>query len=220
MGRPLIDKSGLRYGRLTVVALSSEKRNKYIDWICKCDCGNVKIVSSKHLCIGGSINSCGCILKEINTKRLKTHGYTKTGNKQISEYYAWHSMKDRCLNQNHHAYKNYGGRGITICDEWKDSFECFINDMGFKPTKKHTLDRINNELGYYKDNCRWALMTVQNKNRRNNVWYELRGRRMISADWARLIGITPGNLIASLKIHGTLEKLINNYEKKSNRIIL
>jgi hypothetical protein len=91
----------------------------------------------------------------------KTHGMTAT-----KEFYAWSDIKKRCLNENCKAYVNYGGRGITVCDEWINSFETFFNDMGYAPSKSHSIDRINNNDGYYKENCRWTDIKTQANNKR------------------------------------------------------
>ena len=155
------DITGNRYGRLTVISFSRSK-NKKRRWNCICDCGNKTEVVGSNL--GRATFSCGCLQQE-NTRlgNNATHGM-----KNSLEYSVWVSMKQRCLNQNHMAYHNYGGRGITVCERWM-KFENFIEDMGVRPSKGLELDRINNEEGYCKDNCRWATRAENAKNRRKRV---------------------------------------------------
>lgn len=142
--------SGKKFGLLT-----AEKfvciRNKHTYWICRCACGNTKEVRANDLKSGNS-QSCGCVKYK--------HGKTRT-----TEYHSWNLMKDRCFNTNCPAFNRYGGRGITVCERWRDSFENFLADMGPRPSPKHSVDRINNDEGYSPDNCRWATDTEQVRNR-------------------------------------------------------
>ena len=153
----IVDLTSKRFGRLVVIEKTDRKSSGSIVWKCKCDCGNEAFVSSGHLRIGHT-QSCGCLQKE----RVTTHG-----KKNTSEYRSWYGMKSRCYNPNNKRYKNYGGRGIEVCDRWKDSFENFYNDMGSKPSSKHSIDRIDNDRNYEPGNCKWSTATEQNRNQRN-----------------------------------------------------
>lgn len=147
--------AGNRYGRLIIVAAYVEKRNHGWMHEVKCDCGAVKLVLGKSLYKGDS-KSCGCLQIERSTK----HGKTKT-----DEYKVWCAMITRCTNQNQDGFKNYGGRGIAVCDEWGD-FDQFLKDMGKRPSKNHSLERVDNDLGYSAKNCVWAGRFAQSQNQR------------------------------------------------------
>lgn len=146
---------GKRFGKLVAIK-EVEKRasDGRVLWICKCDCGKESTVRSTHL-VRGKIKSCGC---EQGNGNLK-HGMWKT-----RIYKVWSSVKSRCMSENNSRYYDYGGRGITICDEWLD-FENFYKDMGDSPTKKHQIDRIDNNKGYSKENCRWVTPSQNMANR-------------------------------------------------------
>ncbi|HAM41644.1 MAG TPA: hypothetical protein DCP69_09995 [Candidatus Omnitrophica bacterium] len=122
----------------------------------------------------------------------RTHGMCTT-----QEYKNWFSMKSRCTNQRNYAYRYYGGRGITVCDEWM-TFEPFLRDMGRRPSPQHSLDRIDNDGPYCRENCRWATRTEQMHNTRSNRWFELNGQRMVLQDWARQIGASYATLYTRL----------------------
>jgi hypothetical protein len=128
----------------------------------------------------GRSKSCGC----QRPGGLKTHGRSKTAEHQI-----WSQMKARCLNQRSANWPSYGGRGITICDEWRNSFEQFMSDMGPRPSKRHSVDRIDNGRGYSPDNCRWATLTQQARNTRSNRMIEYGGCSRPLAEWAELLPI-------------------------------
>lgn len=151
------------YGRLTVIASDPKHRSGTVYWRCVCECGASKIVAGTNL-RSGSIQSCGCLSRE-NSKRLMNkilEGKDRRSNHPL--YMTWRKMIDRCQNPKHIKYKLYGGRGIKVCHEWYD-FWVFVSDMGTKP-EGYTLERKNGDLGYNKDNCKWATYEEQNNNRR------------------------------------------------------
>ncbi len=137
----------------------SRFENHIVYWWCRCDCGTE---GEKHFNQSGS---CGCLQKEQITRRNTKHGYSPA-NARAPEYIAWRSMLNRCYNPNTPKYPNYGGRGIAVCDRWRHDFSAFLADVGHKPSPDHSLDRINNDMGYSPDNCRWATNSEQNNNRR------------------------------------------------------
>jgi hypothetical protein len=153
----------MKYNLWTVIEENKIHRDNKVYLLCKCECGTIKEVIAKNLKSGVS-KSCGC----LNIKRLKeraTHGKRHTRVWRI-----WQAMKNRCYNPNVRQYKNYGGRGIKVCDRWRNSFTAFLEDMGPKPSKKHSLDRINNIGDYEPGNCRWATVKQQNNNRGPRRW--------------------------------------------------
>ena len=128
--------------------------------ICKCDCGNNKIVALADL-KRNHVKSCGCLRSETSKERMTTHGKSLT-----PEFSVWQGIKKRCYNKNESRYKDYGGRGIQICRRWKDSFVNFLDDIGERPSKNHSIERINNDGDYTKGNCRWATLKEQSSNKR------------------------------------------------------
>jgi hypothetical protein len=159
------------FGRLTVIketdSYINPKGKKYLKWLCKCECGNLIEVVGNHL-KKGNTKSCGCFQKERVTELKTKHGCSNKG-KVTKEYIAYTSMKARTLNPKHENYKYYGARGITVCDRWLDpeyGFKYFLEDIGYAPSSKHSLDRIDVNGCYCKENCRWTTRTVQSINQR------------------------------------------------------
>ncbi len=150
------------FHRLTVVSYVGINKHRKKVWACLCECGNQIDVMEQGL-IYNRTKSCGCLRVDSNSKKSTTHGATKT-----REYSSWHAAKSRCYNENNPSYEYYGASGITMCDEWKNSFETFLKDMGSRPPKT-SLERINNKLGYSRTNCRWASNTDQLRNTRRTV---------------------------------------------------
>jgi hypothetical protein len=156
------DKTGQRFGRLIVVKRVENVGDK-VQWLCKCTCGNKKIVRAYALTLGLT-RSCGCLQTKAavkNNKRRKKHGKCGT-----LTYHSWQSMKQRCLNKNHDAYPRYGGRGIKIHMAWIESFEQFHADLGTRPGRSYSLDRIDPNGDYIPGNVRWATHKQQQNNRR------------------------------------------------------
>lgn len=159
IGRAKRERAGMRQGHLTIIRCVGVNQHHQALWECRCDCGSVTIKSVAFLNNGGKCCSRGCVLQ----------GKVKHQASDSKEYKAWTSMKQRCLNPNALNYKNYGGRGITICQAWIDSFEQFLADVGNAPAgHRMSIDRINNEGNYEPDNVRWATPREQVMNRRNS----------------------------------------------------
>lgn len=173
----LIISPGDAFGRLTVIA-EAEKRPEGRYFQCECRCGNVRTVR-RYLLWSGRTQSCGCFGRERVIKAKTAHG-AATGGGETPEYGAWHQMIQRCCNPSHHGHAHYGGRGITICDRWRNSFPSFLADMGLRPSSGHSIDRFpNNDGNYEPGNVRWATLSEQARNKRVNIWVKHGGERRL-----------------------------------------
>jgi len=177
------DLTGQRFGRLEVksfekITISGPK------WICKCDCGTSRAVLGCSL-KKGRTKSCGCLNAELAKARGFKHGLCET-----KSYAAWRGMKDRCSNPLNPGWENYGGRGIKVCERWANSFEDFYDDMGEPPSPNHSIDRINVNGHYEPKNCRWATVSEQSVNKRNNRILKKDGKAQCMSQWAEDLGIS------------------------------
>lgn len=176
---------GRKFGRLEVVGDAGIRGRKHM-WFCLCECGAERRVQGGSL-KSGETGSCGCLQRERSVSANTTHGMTDS-----PEYRSWCSMLTRCTNRASPNYHNYGGRGITVCERWYN-FKNFFSDMGHMPAGQ-TLERINNEGPYCPENCRWASMAEQRRNKRTNRWITHDGQTLCLADWERRQGLVRGRL--------------------------
>jgi len=183
------DLKGQRFGRLVVLYDTGERSsNGQVIWRCRCNCRAEVDVRSDHL-TSGATRSCGCYNRERVAERRTVHGMTR--NKKASPIYkAWASMLQRCENPNDKRYKDYGGRGITVCDEWHDPVVFIDWALANGWEEGLTLDRIDNNGNYEPGNCRWATRKEQAQNKRNNRFITFNGKTQCLADWSRETGIT------------------------------
>lgn len=183
---------GQRWGRWTVVDLGPRSASRTKRWRCICDCGNVGVVRDLELRIGKS-KSCGCYARDRVAVTAKKHGMSRS-----REYTSWLKMKSRCTDPGCGHYDRYGGRGITVCERWLNSFENFLEDMGQRPDET-SLDRVDNSKGYYPGNCRWATVREQQRNQRRTRMLELDGVRQPISTWADLLGVPANSLWSRCK---------------------
>lgn len=161
--------TGKQFGRLTVLERTGTTRQGNALWLCQCTCSGTTIVRGADLRNGHTI-SCGCFCVEQTSQANTKHGHSGKAGERSSEYTSWLSMRRRCEEVTHEHYKYYGGRGIIVCDRWKD-FALFLTDMGNKPTEAHTIERKNTDGNYEPTNCIWATQQEQLDNRRPNGYY-------------------------------------------------
>lgn len=181
------DLVGLRFGLLTVLERWSNTSRGGARWRCACDCGRWSVVRATLL-MSGHTTSCGHIARE-KARQLcaakRKHGWSAKG----AEYTTWQTMKDRCYNPRSKGWKRYGGRGIKVCERWRNDFAAFLLDVGQRPKPGFTLDRIDNDGDYAPGNCRWTTARVQGNNRSTNRLVGHNGRTMTITEWARHTGI-------------------------------
>lgn len=195
--------TGQRFGMLEVVSYVGQKYPHQL-WLCRCDCGKETIKRANNLLTPGHTNSCGCLFIHKRAAGLRTrHGQSRT-----PEWNAWMNIKARCYDHANKSYHNYGGRGITVCPQWLESFEVFRTDVGPRPSAKLTLERIDNNRGYEPGNCRWATRREQNANTRRNRMLTVHGETKPLPTWAHQYGLKPQTLWARLKSGWSDEKAV------------
>ena len=196
---------GDRYGRFTIVR-EVESVNYKRRFLCRCDCGNEKIVKLGDMKFGGTI-SCGCYCRENNRKliseRSTTHGLSHT-----PLYKVWLGMKSRCYNPNATPYKNYGGRGITVCEEWLEHEPFYKWGMANGYESGLTIERINNDGNYEPGNCKWATYREQANNNRRNTKVQIGDRTESLTTWLRLLGLSSSTIYKRLNKGWSAEKAL------------
>lgn len=177
---------GQTFGRLNVVRATDQRKQGNIIYECLCSCGNVALVPTARL-TAGVTKSCGCLHGE--NARSKTAKHVKHGMHGTPTYKTWQSMIARCNDPKNISYKYYGAKGIEVCQSWLSSFTAFLQDMGVRPTGM-TLDRIDSNKSYCKENCIWSTYQDQANNRSNNVMVMHLGKKITIAQFAKLIGMS------------------------------
>ena len=190
-----IDLTGQRFGLLTVTRHAGSDAAGRATWLCACDCGGEKVVKAADLKRPESTatRSCGCLQlqQRQNAAKSKSHAYSRAN--WPRERKAWENMIKRCTDPTDIGYANYGGRGVSVCERWLDSFKAFAEDMGRAPIGG-TIDRIENDLGYSPENCKWSSKKEQANNRRNNRLLTYNGKTQTVSQWADELGM-PSHLI-------------------------
>ncbi len=208
-----VDLTNERFGRLRVTSyVGINPDNNGAVWNVICDCGTVKMIASKNLRSSRGTQSCGCLQRERVGDRARTHG--RSGS---PEYRIWSAMIERCHNENNKHFKNYGGRGIIVCDRWRESFANFFADMGERPSTKLTIERKTNDGPYSPENCVWETRAKQSRNHRRNVSLTLCGRTQVITDWAKEIGISVQGLQSRIAHGWSEEDIITPSDRESNR---
>ncbi len=194
----MINLIGQKFGRLIVVKKKDSDEWRHHRWLCKCSCGKEKIIRGYFL-TSGHTQSCGCFHKAIITK----HGRSQDNR----TYKSWCDIVQRCTNPNNSRYKDYGGRGITVCERWM-KFKNFLEDMGESP-KGYQIDRIDNNKEYCKSNCQWVTSKTNNRNKRNNHLEIFNGKTQCLSAWAEEFNINPDTLrYRVVKLNWSIEKAL------------
>lgn len=206
-----IDLTQQKFGKLTVIGRddSQEKSRNRAYWLCQCECGNITSVRSDSL-RSGAIRSCGCLKKAQDKINLAKSGKRTIENRRL--YDCWVDMKRRCYNIHNKRYHRYGGRGITVCDEWKNSFASFYAwSLNNGYTDELTLDRIDNDKSYAPDNCRWATRKEQSTNRSTNIKLTIGNATKTLSEWCEIFEVDYKKVNRRYKINQnrTVEELFN-----------
>lgn len=190
------DLTGKKFNRLTAIALERDSAGR-LKWRCSCDCGNTALVYGSHMA-NGATRSCGCLKSESTAARNRAT--TKHGMWRSNEFAIWSSMLNRCyVKSDKGSYPRYGGRGILVCERWRTDFTAFLADMGPRPSRDHSLERVDNDLGYEPGNVVWATRVEQQNNRHNNVRVTVNGETLTATQLARKHGINDATMFNRLR---------------------
>jgi len=213
----VIDITGQKFGRLTAIKREGSNSDGKALWLCKCDCGNKVIVVGKSI-RNGHTKSCGCL--SVDRTRSMGKSNLKHGDSKSRLYNVWRGILKRCNNPNNHAYENYGGRGIKICEQWEHSYEKFMKwsfENGYE--EGLSIDRIDNDGNYEPSNCRWVTASEQSRNKRDNVLITYKGKTYCMTDWAKIIGINVDTLWRRINEYGFSAKeavVIGKHKARKN----
>lgn len=216
-GHNFKDLTGLVVGRLTVVRVIGVKpRTK---WLCKCECGSeCEVIAGKLLDKVRPTRSCGCLAREVSAENGMKHATHRMSHGP--EYYSWQSMKRRCEDPRTAGFDRYGGRGIIVCDRWRNSFEAFFADIGKRPTISHSLDRIDNDGNYEPGNCRWSTKKEQSRNTRTNRILSYHGKLMRLVELCELSGKSQSTIInrlnRGLTVEDAIDRPVDSRKSRSN----
>lgn len=216
-----IELVGQKFGRLTVQGAVPSTMKWQRMWNVLCDCGNTLTVGTGHL-RSGNTRSCGCLKREATQRMGRARlGKGKHALARTPEYRVWQTMRLRCQVPSNRAFKNYGARGIYVCERWRQSVADFIADMGCKPTEHHEIDRINNDGSYTCGkcpecatrgapmNCRWVTRAENSRNRRSNRLIEHSGETLTLIEWSQRLGISASTIAARLALGWSTEKALS-----------
>ena len=194
MAGKAINIAGRRFGMLVAVSLCPSVLNKRTRWICRCDCGAEKDIVTQSL-IRGVTTSCGCAIPNKTRDQHTTHGKSKS-----VDYSLWTTMLQRCSNKKHASYKDYGAKGISVCERWT-KFENFASDMLPRPFEHASIERMDNNKGYSKENCEWIPLPDQALNKSTSRLLEINGEIKTVVEWSRQYGAEYGTVLSRLN-HG------------------
>lgn len=224
----LKDMTGMRFGRLLVIRLGERGPKKQTQWVCACDCNPAReVLIQASGMAAGRTKSCGCLQREAAGAHRITHGNSNT-----PTYMSWSHAKSRCYRRLNRNFANYGGRGITMCERWRESFAAFLADMGERPSDKHSIDRINND-GHYScgkcedciarglaANCRWATYKEQARNTRRNLIVEANGEVACVSEWSERTGLSGDMIRARVNKGGIGADVLDPNDRGPCRVIV
>lgn len=205
-----IDLTGMRFGCLKVLDLFLKHKRNGSKWLCECDCGRYGSFWGTQLKSKG-IKSCGCYKKVITKERNTKHNMTN-----MPEYSVWKDIKKRCYDENSTSYPNYGGRGIKMSKEWYLNFSIFYDNMGARPSSEHSIERIDNNGDYYKENCVWATRHEQSRNKRTNNLITFNNETKCVKDWAKELNCSYQAITKRLKSGKDFEWVYNHFKSIIN----